>query len=109
MTSDNCYKTRTTSGLYDTFTQDLLNLGNYALANIEWRRDFKCDPSDNCQLIYSDGRPFTTIICGEIAPASMGTCHSAMGNHYVGPNKKMARSITLTIFFFINLVLFSLT
>ncbi|KAF8340217.1 hypothetical protein F5887DRAFT_1284308 [Amanita rubescens] len=94
MSSDECYETRTTSGLYDTFIQNLLNLGNHALANIEWRKDWKRDPNDSRELIFSDGRPFTTVIFGEIASASMGTRHSAMGNHYVGSNKNAPNSIT---------------
>lgn len=55
---------------------DLLRLDKALLANLEWEKDFNRDNIDHCRLTFTGGRPFTTLIFGEIAPASMGTLHS---------------------------------
>ena len=67
MAASPCYQERLTTGLYDSLVEDLLKLDKSVLANIDWGKDFRRDPQDKLQLIYADGRPFTTLIFGEIA------------------------------------------
>lgn len=98
MAASPCYQERLTTGLYDSLVEDLLKLDKSVLANIDWGKDFRRDPQDKLQLIYADGRPFTTLIFGEIAPASMGTQHSAVGNHYMGSARKPVRHHASVLF-----------
>lgn len=84
MSSDDFYKARADSGLYDTLVEDLLQLDTCVLANLEWNIHFIRDPKVDKQLIFKDGRPFTTLVFGEIAPSALGTRHSALGNHFLG-------------------------
>lgn len=88
MTHSASYQDRLTSGLYDSLVEDLLKLDKTVLANIDWGKDFQRDPHDKLRLVYTDGRAFTTLIFGEIAPSSMGTQHSASGNHYLGSTRR---------------------
>lgn len=91
MTSPTCYDEQITSGLYDSLVQKFLNLDKALLSNLEWSKDIKRDPADHRRLLFSDGRPFTTLVFGEIAPQSMGSLHSAVGNHYMGSSRKPVR------------------
>lgn len=88
MAESDCFTDRLSSGLYDSVIKDLLTLDKTLLANLEWEKDFSRDNVDHRRLVFTDGRPFTTLIFGEIAPANMGTLHSALGNHYMGSSRK---------------------
>ena len=83
------YQDRQTTGLYDCLVEDLLKLDKAVLTNIDWAKDFHQGPHDKLQLVYTDGRRFTTLIFSEIAPGSMGTQQSASGNHYLGSTRKL--------------------
>jgi hypothetical protein len=93
MPPSDSYQESQTSGLYDSPVEDLLKLDKAVLANIDWAKDFQRDPHDKLRLVYTDRLPFTTLIFGEIAPSSMGTQHSASGNHYLGSTRKPVRFV----------------
>jgi hypothetical protein len=93
MVEPDCFTERVNSGLYNSLIKDLLKLDKALLTNLEWEKDFNRDSIDHHWLVFTDGWPFTTIIFGEIAPASMGTLHSTLGNHYMGSSHKPVSAI----------------
>lgn len=89
MSAEAAYQKRVSSGFYDEVYQKLQDLNPFLLANLTWDTDFKHDPTYAREFIHtSDGQRFSTFIFGEIAPASDGTIHSALGNHFIGTSPK---------------------
>jgi hypothetical protein len=89
--SDSCFSKRIDDGVYDRIVQQFKAMGSAAFAGASYAQitsdlkpDFFCQ-SNNCgyMYIYNNGnKEFTTLIFGQICPASAGTLHCAKGNHY---------------------------
>ncbi|KAJ7031315.1 hypothetical protein C8F04DRAFT_1262923 [Mycena alexandri] len=79
------YANRNASGLYDAVADQVLAMGNEALANIDYPKDYTRqieDWSKNHRFIDRAGNELRTTIVGEILGPAMGTLLRAHGNYF---------------------------
>lgn len=91
---------RIKDGVYDVFADQLTNMGNDAFANCSFGPPTDSDDSPDFYRIVtergasfiwnSDKSEFSTVLFGQIVSSSLGTIHSAKGNHY-GGNGEVSR------------------
>ncbi|KAJ7020411.1 hypothetical protein C8F04DRAFT_974322 [Mycena alexandri] len=79
------YAERNSSGFYDTIAEQILAMGDDALANIDYTQQYTRhieDWSKNHRFMDRSGNELRTAVVGEILGPSMGTLVRAHGNYF---------------------------
>ncbi|SRR6266576_4602577 len=86
MSDTSFYSECASSGDYDHLINNLINMGQCALINVEYKQNFEQSACNGFKIKSNEEKVilFMAWVFGEITPCAIGTLHQAAGNHYFG-------------------------